>query len=604
MTAADLIIKYLEEMGVRYIFGIPGGALEPLYDAINRSERVEAVLTKHEEGAAFMADGYARVSGLLGVCCATTGPGSTNLITGIASSYADSIPVLTITAQVPTKVFGKGALQESTYDGINIVDIFRHFTKYSAMVISQDKIGEMMRQVLRVALSGRKGPVHLNIPMDVMREDVDEEVIPHDKFIPHTMYFDRYSMKMAANLLLNAKKPAILLGNGSLISGAVDEVIKFGEMLSIPVATTPKAKGAFPEDHKLSLGVFGLGGSPQAEGYLLKQSVVSGHQSTVSNLPPPAPPYEGGESGMRVDVLLAVGTSFNEWGSNAWDKRLMPEKAMIQVDIDPYEFGKNYPFEVDLIGDAKTIIRELTYELQRQIENLPALEQKRFEKRREVMIEEFRNFKAKIKRRYEEEKMDSDAVPLKPQRLMKDLRDSLPKDTIFFTDIGNNLVWALHCLDIYKPYTFFAGLGFASMGYGVAAAIGGKFASSNRPVVAIVGDGGFLMNGTEVATAVNYNKQVIWVVENNSGFGMVSHSRRLLSIPYNIGAEFKQVDFVKIAEGLGANGIRVTKPGEINRKFMDDIIATGKSTVIDVMIDRNEVPPLSTRVTAVKESYF
>ena len=592
MTAAYLIIKYLEEMGVRYIFGIPGGALEPLYDAISKSERIEAVLTKHEEGAAFMADGYARVSGLMGVCCATTGPGSTNLITGIASSYADSIPVLVITAQVPTRVFGKGALQESTYDGINIVDIFRHFTKYSAMLITPEKTGEMIRQALRVALSGRRGPVHLNIPMDVMREDVDEEVIPHDKFIPHTMYFDRYSIKMATNLLLNAKKPAILLGNGSLISGAVDEVIKFAEMLSIPVTTTPKAKGAFPENHELSLGVFGLGGSPQAEGYLLDNSP----QSPLK--------IRGEEGGLKVDVLLAIGTSFNEWGSNAWDKRLIPEKAMIQVDIDPYEFGKNYPFEVDLIGDAKTIMRELTYELQRQIEKFPALEQKRFEKRREMMIEELRNFKARLKRRYEEEKMDSDAVPLKPQRLMKELRDSLPGDTIFFADIGNNLVWALHYLEVYKPYTFFAGLGFASMGFGVAAAVGGKFAAGDRPVVAIVGDGGFLMNGTEVATAVNYSRQVIWIVENNSGFGMVTHSRRLLSIPYNTGAEFKQVDFVKIAEGLGARGIRVTKPGEINKKFMDDIIAMGKSTVIDVVIDRNEVPPLSTRVTAVKESYF
>ena len=316
------------------------------------------------------------------------------------------------------------------------------------------------------------------------------------------------------------------------------------------------------------------------------------------------PPYKGGDRGGRVDVLLAIGTSFNEWGSNAWDKRLMPENAMIQVDIDPYEFGKNYPFEVDLIGDAKTIIRELTYELQRQIEKFPALEQKRFEKRREVMIEELRNFKAHIKRRYEEEKMDSDAVPLKPQRLMKDLRDSLPRDTIFFTDIGNNLVWALHYLDIYKPYTFFAGLGFASVGFGVVAAIGGKFAAPDRPVVAIVGDGGFLMNGMEVATAVNYNKQVIWVVENNSELGMVSHGRRLAGMKHTNATEFGQADFVKIAEGLGANGIRVTKPGEINRKFMDDIIATGKSTVIDVIIDGEEVPPLSTRVTAIKESYF
>ncbi|MBI3813105.1 MAG: thiamine pyrophosphate-binding protein, partial [Nitrospinae bacterium] len=502
-----------------------------------------------------------------------------------------------------TKFFGKGALQESTYDGINIVDIFRYFTKFSAMVINKDKMGEMMRQVLRFALSGRRGPVHLNIPMDIMKGEVEEEVFPPDKFIPHTMFFDRYSVKMAANLLLDAKKPAILMGHGSLISGAVDEVVKFAEILSIPVATTPKAKGAFPENHELSLGVFGLGGSPQAERYLLSEELrVKNEELKIKN-------FETLNSSLltlnsKVDVLLTIGTSFNEWGTNAWDKRLMPEKGMIQVDIDPYEFGKNYPFEVDLIGDAKIIIRELTYEIQRQIKKLPDLQQKMLKGRGKLAIEDLLNFKRQIRRRYDEEKMESDAIPLKPQRLMKDLRDSLPAETIFFADIGNNLVWALHHLDIYKPYTFFAGLGFASMGFGVVSAIGAKFAAPDRPVVAIVGDGGFLMNGMEVATAVNCNKQVIWIVENNSELGMVSHSRRLLSIPYNTGAEFRQVDFVKIAEGLGAKGIRVTKPGEINKDMMDGIIKSGIPTVIDVIIDPAEVPPLGSRIESVKESYF
>ncbi len=600
MKAADLIIKYLEQMGVKYIFGIPGGVLEPLYDAISKSKKIQFILAKHEEGAAFMADGYSRASKRLGVCCATTGPGSTNLITGIASSFADSIPVLAITAQVPTSRFGKGALQESTYNGINIVDIFRHITKLSAMVMTSEKTGEMIRQALRFALSGRRGPVHLNIPMDVMRADVDEEIIPPDKFIPHTLHFDRYSVKMAANLLLNAKRPAVLLGNGSLISGAVDEVIKFAEILSIPVATTPKAKGAFPEDHELSLGVFGLGGSPQAEKYLLGQGSGVRGQGENSSCPLPLAPCPL----PKVDVLLAVGTSFNEWGTNVWDKRLIPGKAMIQVDIDPYEFGKNYPFEVDLIGDAKIIIREMIYELQRQIKKLPNIKQENLEERRKSSAERLCNFKNHIERHLDKDKTESEAVPIKPQRLIKDLRDSLPADTIFFTDIGNNLVWALHYLDIYKPYTFFAGLGFASMGLGTASAIGAKFAAPDRPVVAIVGDGGFLMNGMEVAAAVNYNKQVIWVVENNSELGMVSHSRRLLSIPYNTGAEFRQVDFVKIAEGLGARGIRVTKPGEINKDMMNGIIKSGMPTVIDVIIDPAEAPPLGSRIDAIKGSYF
>lgn len=594
MTAADLLIKYLEQLDVKYIFGIPGGALEPLCAAINRSKKIELILAKHEQGAAFMAAGYARVSGSLGVCCATTGPGSTNLITGIATANADSTPVFAITAQVPTNVFGKGAVQESTYAGINIVDLFRHFTKFSTMVINPLKMGEVVREALRFALSGRRGPVHVNIPMDIMIEKVREDIIPIDNFIPKTNYYDRASVKKAAALLLNAKKPAIFIGSGTLLSRASDKVVKLAEMLSIPVTTTPKAKGGFPDDHSLSLGVFGLAGSPSAFAYLTEGEAKKEDRNQKS----------GVRKNLKVDVLLAIGTSFNELGTHAWDKRIMPDKALVQVDIDPFEFGKNYPFEINLTGDAKTILHELIYELKRQIKGLPALKRKEIEKNAKRRANKLRFFKNDNKKYFNENKMTSKDVPIKPQRLMKDLRDSFPRDTIFFVDIGNNLAWAIHCLDIYKPYTFFAGLGFASMGFGVAAVVGAKFAAPGKPVVAIVGDGGFLMNGMEVATAVNYGKQVIWIIENNSQLGLVSHARRLMSIPYNIGAEFEPVDFVKVAEGLGARGIRITKPGEINKKMIKKIIASGESTVLDVIIDKNEVPPLSTRIKAISEVYF
>ena len=572
MTAADLLIKYLEQIGVKYIFGIPGGALEPFCGAIDRSSKITLILTKHEEGAAFMACGYAKTSGSLGVCCATTGPGSTNLITGVASANSDSLPVLVITAQVPTTVFGKGAVQESTYAGVNIVDIFRNFTKFSAMVVNPDKMGELTREALRFALSGRRGPVHINVPMDVMKGEVNEEVVSIANFIPQTKYFDRKTNKEAATLLLKAKKPAIFLGTGTLLSKAEDEVFTLAKMLSSPVATTPKAKGAFPEDHPLSLGVFGFAGSPRSYAYLM--------------------------DGKNVDVLLAIGTSFNEFGTHAWDKRIIPEKALVQIDVDPYELGKNYPFDLDLIGDAKTVLQELIYELNRHKKSLPDLKEKKI---REKKLLDFKNGSKKY---LNEKKMASKGTCLKPQRLMKDLRDSLQRDTIFLVDNGNNMAWAIHYLDIYKPGTFIAGLGFTAMGFGVAAAVGAKFAALDTPVVAIVGDGGFLMNGIEVATAVNYNKQVIWVVENNCELGMVSHARRLMGIPYNIGAEFKRVDFVKIAEGLGAIGKKITKPGEINKEMMDDIIASGKSTVLDVIIDKDEVPPLSSRVKAISEVYL
>jgi acetolactate synthase-1/2/3 large subunit len=600
MTAADLLLKYLEQFGVKHIFGIPGGALEPLYAAIERNKNIEAVLTKHEQGAAFMADGYARVSRSLGVCCATTGPGSTNLITGVASAFADSIPVLVITAQVPTKFFGKGALQESTHSGVDIVDIFKSFTKYSAMVMSAEKMTDVVTHALRIALSGRMGPVHINIPKDVFAGKViNAHVIPAKEFIPDSKYFSRGGIKKAAALLIEAKKPAILVGNGVLLSDSTDNVVRLAELLCAPVTTTPKAKGGFPENHPLSLGVFGLAGSPLSESYLLERKKECAAADTKED----ESKQNHRSRRSSVDLLITLGTSLNEWGTHAWDSRLIPDNGIIQVDIDPYEFGKNYPFLVDLMGDAKVITRELTYEVQRQLDHSSSERLKDFENRKEERGKSLAIFKMNCSKYFEKEKMDSEAVPIKPQRLMKDINNALPKDAIVFVDIGNNLAWATHYLDINLPNTYFAGVGFASMGYGVAAAIGAKFASPKSTVVAIVGDGGFLMNGMEVATAVNYDKQVIWIVENNSQLGMVKHSRKLLNIKYTAPSdEFKEVDFVSIAKGLGAKGLRLTKPGEINRKLMEALIASGESVVLDVVIDNTETPPFHSRIRALSES--
>lgn len=578
MTAADVIIKYLEQLGVEFIFGIPGGALEPLYEAISRSKKIKAVLSRHEGGAAFMASGYARVSGKLGVCCATTGPGSTNLITGVASAYCDSTPILVLTAQVPTKTFGKVAFQESTPSSIDIVEIFRHFTKFSAMAFRADKVGEMLRQALRHALAGRRGPVHLNIPLDTLREDVSEEIVASKHFIPHSRSIDKEGIEKAAELLLKAENPAAFIGHGAIVSGAADEIIQIAELLALPVATTPKAKGIFPDDHPLSLGVLGIAGSPQADGYLLEKG--------------------------NVDVLFVVGTTFNEWATHNWDRRLVPKKAMIQVEIDPYEIGRNYLFEISLIGDAKIILLELKNELLRRIGGFSKSKSSEFYAKTSCIKGELSVFKDNTGRYLREENMRSDEIPLKPQRVMMDLRKSVPDEAIFFVDNGNCLAWTFHYLDIFEPYSFHSGLGFASMGFGVAAVVGAKFAAPDRTLIAISGDGSFLMNGTEVATAVNEGRQVIWVVLNDSQLGMVAHGRRLAGMKHTNATHYEQVDFVKFAESLGAKGIRVTKPGEINKRMMDDIIASGKTTVLDVIIDRDETPPLDSRVRAVRDAYF
>jgi acetolactate synthase-1/2/3 large subunit len=289
--------------------------------------------------------------------------------------------------------------------------------------------------------------------------------------------------------------------------------------------------------------------------------------------------------------MLAVGTSFNEFVTSGWDKRLRPMKSLIQIDIDCNEIGKNYFVDVGIAGDAKTVLHELAHQLLRQSKTSGRLGTSR---RQEVQA---------IKEEFTVISDTCDSPTYKPARLIKDLSDSLPEDTIYFVDNGNSMAWAIHHLPITQPSTFYVGLGFASMGFATAAAIGAKLAAGDKPVVSIVGDGSFLMNGMEVATAVNYKIPVIWVIMNNSMLGMVYHARKLSGIPEGIPSGFEPVDFVKIAEGLGARGIRITEPGQITKGLINEIISSGQPTVLDVIIDQEEVPPIQARIASLEKLY-
>ncbi|HEX7009694.1 MAG TPA: thiamine pyrophosphate-binding protein, partial [Phycisphaeraceae bacterium] len=265
LSAVQLLVRYLEGEGVEYIFGIPGGPLMPLYEAIFDNGRIRPIITKHEEGAAFMADGYARVRGGLGVCCATTGPGATNALTGVACARLDSIPLMVLTAQVAISAFGKGAAQESSVQGLDVVELYRSATKASLMLLSAAKTAETVQSLLRKALTGRPGPVHLNLPADLAkRKATPWSGRPPKEYRTQPLCFDRQAVKAACNLLIHARRPAILAGHGVYLSRAWQELIRLAQRLGIPVATTPKGKGVFPEDHVLSLGVLGFAGSPQA----------------------------------------------------------------------------------------------------------------------------------------------------------------------------------------------------------------------------------------------------------------------------------------------------------------------------------------------------
>lgn len=561
MTAAEVIIKSLEKHGVKYIFGVPGGALEPLNNALHGS-RIRVIVAKHEGGAAFMADGYARVSGNVGVCCSTAGPGATNMMTGIASSFGDSIPVIALTGQVSTSLFGKGAIQELSMESFGIASMYRQITKYSDIIINERKTGEMISKARRLALTGRRGPVHLNLPADIMKKKVVDD--DHERCsTTRVLGFDRKAVKEAAQVLLHAQRPVILAGWGSVLSQADAELQELAEMLEIPVATSPKAKGIMNESHPLSLGVLGFAGSPVAEEFILKRD---------------------------VDVMLAVGTSFNEFVTSAWNRKLAPMKSLIHIDIDCNEIGKNYYVNVGIAGDAKTVLRELIYELRRSRLT------DRAGRARHAEVAAVRCEKAT-------DCPVADGPLYHPRRLIHDLAGSMPEDTLYFADNGNSMAWAIRYLTMNRPYSFFVGLGFASMGFATAASIGGKLAAGDKPVVALVGDGSFLMNGMEVATAVNHHIPVIWVVMNNSMLGTVYHGRKLASLPEGIPSTFRPVDIVKIAEGLGARGVRITKPGEINRDMMADIISRGVPAVLDVTVDPSVVPPIHSRIASLEKLY-
>ena len=556
---SDLAVKILEENEVKYTFGVPGGHLLKLYDSI-RESNLTPILTKHESGASFMATGYAQVSGKLGVCIGTVGPGATNLVTGVASAYMDSVPILILTAQVGNSAIGKGGLQEATGQGrtVNHVEIFDGMTKYSTLVNNGIKLEQSFNNAIKLAINGRPGPVHLDITADTFASEieVEERMIKNIKRIP--MYGDPEAIAKAAKLLNSANNPTILAGAGA--HNAYEELNKLVEDYQIPTATTLRAKGIVPENHPLSLGVVGLYGTNVANKYLRSE----------------------------VDVLLAVGTSFSEFTTHTWDPKFQPKHALIQIDVDPWEIDKNYQSTVSILGDSKLSLAGILKEL----ESLP-------KKQRDVE----KISKEKQQRQYfSDPAMDSDSVPIKPQRMMKSLRSALPEDTIIFGDIGNNLAWVEAFYQANKPNTYFITSSLASMGYGVAAAVGGQVAAPERTIVCICGDGGFQMQGMEVVTAVNYDLPVKWFIMNNSTLGMIKDTQNVLFQGRKFNTDFINPDFVKLAEAMGAVGYRVERPSEIE-DVTNQALENDRPTIVDIVIDADEAPSFDARAEAMTRAW-
>ncbi len=571
MNTAEMITEVLGRAGVKYMFGVPGGAIEDLNTALYKNAYgILPIVTKHEEGAAFMADGYARVSGKLGVCYATAGPGACNLLTGLASSYADLIPVLALTGQVATSVFGKGAIQESGPEKINISHIFGGVTKYSSILISEECARDMLLKAIHLALSNPGGPVHINMPADIMKRPVELRETSFDANTNNTRLFDVERVDRAADLLVKARRPAIIAGWGVYLSQAMPELRQLAELLRIPVATSPKAKGVFPESHELSLGVLGFAGSSVAKEYIIDN---------------------------EVDVLLAVGTSFSEMMTNGWDRHIQPSEHLIHLDIDVEKIGKNYDVSQPMEGDAKINLKKLSESIQ-----LITIQQKKNSTLRK------KNYLKNLRQRRSNEgerKFTARNNLYHPAKLVLDIQELFPENSMFFADIGTSMAWAIHYMTIDRPGSFFVPLGFGSMGYAVAAPVGARLAAPDRPVVAIVGDGSFLMNGFEVATAVNYKIPVTWVVLNNAMLGMVYHGRHLFKkiVPDGMDSCFERVDYVKVAEGLGACGIHLDGKHPLTAPLVQDILTAQEPTVLDVWIDDQVIPPIHSRIATVDKHF-
>lgn len=594
-TYADLILSYLNEIDIDFIFGVPGGAIEPLYNAIGRQLRnpesitlnraqpnniiplrqrrtarhIRPIVARHEAGAAFMADGYARETGKLGVCCATTGPGATNLITGVASAYADRVPMLVITPQTALANFGRLGLQESTSDAIDIVAMFDSCTRYNTLVSHPQQLEGKLYTALLHAFRRPRGPVHLSIPMDILNAVVAPEVggyqIAHLFRQPKTM--DDESYMALFNALKRARRPIFFLGGGC--RHAIDEIMAIIDQRSITFVTTPSGKGWVNAYHPLYRGVFGFAGHPSAFETLMDE---------------------------EVDLIVAIGTSLGELSTAGWDKSLLNER-LVHIAGTPEDFARSPMACLHVSGDIRTIFntlqKELLFVAPPTVQNVALYG--------EGGREGGSGYVPKALTMRDEKKCYADDVPLKPQRVMRELSTRFSDNTRYLIDAGNAWAWATHYLLSEHAGMQRTAFGFGAMAWAIGASVGTALACHGHPVVCITGDGSYLMSGQEITTAVLERLPVIFVVLNDQALGMVKHGQRLGGAE-QIGYELPPVDFAKMAEAMGAKGYTIRTPEDFAALDIVSICNAGGPALLDIHIDPEEVPPIGARVMTLRKN--
>lgn len=542
INGAQMLLKCLKEEGVEVIFGFPGGKVIPIYDAIFDSD-IRHILVRHEQGAAHAADGYARATGKTGVCVATSGPGATNLITGIACAYMDSIPMVAITGQAETNLIGTDSFQEADITGITAP-----ITKHNYLIKDVKELPTVVKEAFYIASTGRPGPVLIDIPVDVSKSLIEENVKVELKLEGYkpTYKGNPKQIIQAAKRIFDSKKPVIFAGGGIIISGASSELADFARYAKIPVITSLLGKGGFPDEDGLSLGMAGM------------------HGTKYANL-----------AFMDADLIIAIGARFDDRVTGKLSE-FAKNADIIHADIDPAEIGKNVKADIPIVGDAKTILADL------KIRYKELIDKKGFPDRND-WLKTIKNLKKDFPLKY-----DKSSKGIKPMYVIEKIYEITKGDAIICTEVGQHQMWTAQFYKFSQPRTFITSGGLGTMGYGLPASIGAKVGRPDKTVIDIAGDGSIQMVSQEFATAVFNRIGVKIMILNNGYLGMVRQWQEFFyNKRYSHTSIQNSVDFVKLIEAYGGVGFRVTEKSQVE-ETIKKALSIDNVVVVDFWIDREE----------------
>jgi acetolactate synthase-1/2/3 large subunit len=547
IPVSELIVKYMERLGIEFVFGMPGAHIQPVYDSLYHSS-VKTVLAKHEQGAAFMACGCARASGKISACITTAGPGATNLVTGIANAYADRQPILVITGETSTHIFGKGGLQESSGEGgsIDQDELFKSITRYRKVIERTDYLANVLNQTSKVLLSPNSGPVLLCLPFNVQQEPVDADLLDRvDTERPDPAATENVrAIDALTGLILEAHNPVIVAGYGCIKSGAQAQVSELSDSLNIPVTSSMKGKGVISEQSALSLGSLGVTSTGYAYNYIVE----------------------------NADAIIFLGAGFNERTSYLWDTALLQNKKIAQVDSNPDQIDKVFKSDVAVTGDIKSTLKGVLRKLDAQGVNRQAV-------RKQIAAND-----PVARRDVGSSKIFSAGFAL-VESFFRRLEQHFPRDLVVFDD---NLIFAQNFFNVSSENRFYPNSGISSLGHAIPAAIGARFAV-HKPTIAVIGDGGFQMCCMELMTAVNYRLPLTVVMFNNSSMGLIRKNQFQSYGQRYIDCEFENPDYALLAKSFGIEHQRVATEADLDRLFasMDFSAAIN---LVEIILDKDAFP--------------